>query len=98
RIEFRALGTGCVVTTTEAAAVHAAQAAVTRELATVDATCSRFRADSDLERVNDGAGTAVPVRGTLLDALDVAVRAAQLTDGDLDPTIGTALVTLGYDR
>ena len=26
------------------------------------------------------------------------MRAAQLTDGDVDPTLGAALIALGYDR
>ncbi len=30
--------------------------------------------------------------------LDAALTAARLTDGDVDPTIGAALVALGYDR
>jgi thiamine biosynthesis lipoprotein len=98
RVEFRALGTGCVVTTTDAHSINAACEAVTTELAAIDAACSRFRSDSDLERVNDNAGRAVPVGTLLLDAIDVAIRAAQLTDGDIDPTIGSALITLGYDR
>ena len=34
----------------------------------------------------------------LLDALDVALDAARWTDGIVDPTIGTALRALGYDR
>lgn len=34
----------------------------------------------------------------MLDALSAALRAARLTDGDVDPTIGTALIALGYDR
>ncbi len=98
RVEFRALGTGCVVMSVDATAIVAAQAAALRELAAVDAACSRFRDDSDLEQVNGHPGTPVAVSTLLLDALDVARRAAQLTDGDLDPTIGTALITLGYDR
>jgi thiamine biosynthesis lipoprotein len=34
----------------------------------------------------------------LLAAVDVALRAARLTDGDVDPTVGTAVRILGYDR
>jgi thiamine biosynthesis lipoprotein len=34
----------------------------------------------------------------LAEAVAVALRAAQLTDGDLDPTVGGALADLGYDR
>jgi thiamine biosynthesis lipoprotein len=31
-------------------------------------------------------------------AVQAALRAARLTDGDVDPTVGQALVALGYDR
>jgi thiamine biosynthesis lipoprotein len=34
----------------------------------------------------------------LLEAVQVALRAARLTDGDVDPTVGEALIALGYDR
>jgi thiamine biosynthesis lipoprotein ApbE len=34
----------------------------------------------------------------LAEAVAVSLRAAQLTDGDLDPTVGGALADLGYDR
>ena len=98
RAEFHALGTGCVVMTSEAVALSAAHHEVIGELARIDAACSRFRSDSDLERVNNNPGRPVAVSACLLDALDVAFRAAQITDGDLDPTIGSALITLGYDR
>jgi len=33
-----------------------------------------------------------------LEALEVALRAAALTDGDVDPTVGRALELAGYDR
>ncbi|HEY3832259.1 MAG TPA: FAD:protein FMN transferase [Acidimicrobiia bacterium] len=98
RVEFHALGTGCVVVTSDAAAVSLAHHAVVEELAQIDASCSRFRPDSDLERVNDNPGRAIGVSTCLLDALDIAMRAARITSGDLDPTIGSALIMLGYDR
>ena len=34
----------------------------------------------------------------LLEAVTVALRAARLTGGDVDPTVGQALISLGYDR
>ena len=37
-------------------------------------------------------------RALLLDAIEVALRAAALTDGEVDPTIGGALIVAGYDR
>ena len=97
RRAFRALGTGCVVATLDATALHRAVTIVESELARVDRACSRFRDDSDLARVNRAAGAAVEVDPLLLEALEVAQRAALITDGDLDPTVGGAMVALGYD-
>jgi thiamine biosynthesis lipoprotein ApbE len=64
-----------------------------RELDAIDRACSRFRSDSDLTRVNTRAGgRPVPVSQLLIEALEVALRAAELTGGDVDPTVGAALV------
>ena len=43
-------------------------------------------------------GEALPVSPLLAAAVAAALRAAEETDGDLDPTVGSALVALGYDR
>jgi thiamine biosynthesis lipoprotein ApbE len=76
-----------------------ASAILTRELEAIDRACSRFRADSDLTRVNALAGgRPVPVAPLLIEALLLALRAAELTDGDVDPTVGAALLLAGYDR
>jgi thiamine biosynthesis lipoprotein ApbE len=40
----------------------------------------------------------VSVSPLLAEAVAVALRAARLTDGDVDPTVGGALAALGYDR
>lgn len=95
---FRALGTTAVVAVTDDAALPRARAAAEREIAAIDAACSRFREDSDLMRVNACAGSTVRVRPLLLDALRTALRAAAATGGLVDPTIGRTLRTLGYDR
>lgn len=64
----------------------------------VDRACSRFRPDSDLARANAAVGRWVRVDPLLVDAVAVAVRAAELTDGLVDPTLGRALARIGYDR
>src|SRR5207249_6380351 len=64
----------------------------------IDVACSRFREDSELTHANRDAGSWADVSPLFLEALDVAVRAARLTDGLVDPTIGAALRVLGYDR
>jgi thiamine biosynthesis lipoprotein len=93
-----ALGSTASVVVSDPAALDAARAAVQSELAAVDLACSRFRSDSDLSRVNAGAGRAVRVGALLLEAIEVALRAAAVTEGIVDPTIGHALILAGYDR
>jgi FAD:protein FMN transferase len=93
-----ALGTSVVVRVTDLAALARARAAVEGELAAIDRACSRFRADSELSRANARAGRWVQVDELLLDALELALRAAALTGGDVDPTLGRALELAGYDR
>ncbi|MDI6908710.1 FAD:protein FMN transferase [Nocardioides sp.] len=73
-------------------------ARVVRELMQeVEAAVSRFRGDSELERVNDAAPRLLTV-GPLTRALvETALAAARRTDGAVDPTVGSHLVALGYD-
>jgi len=94
----RALGTYATVATTDPAALEQAYAVLTAELAAVDAACSRFRRDAELWRVNHARGRPVRVGPLLAQALEVALAAARLTGGDVDPTCGTSLIRLGYDR
>ena len=76
----------------------AARRAVEAELAEIDAACSSFRQDSELAGVNAAGGRPVRVSSLLQEAVAIALRAAALTDGRVDPTVGRALVLAGYDR
>jgi thiamine biosynthesis lipoprotein len=98
RADWEALGTSVVLLVDDPAALAMARAIVERELRAIDRACSRFRPDSDLERANAGAGRFVGVDPLLIEAVEVALRAAALTDGDVDPTVGNALILAGYDR
>jgi len=93
-----ALGTTAELRVGDPPALDAAVSVVERELARFDAACSRFRDDSELSRVNARAGRPVDVSPLLLDALELALRGARLTEGALDPTIGVPLEQAGYDR
>jgi thiamine biosynthesis lipoprotein ApbE len=95
---WEALGTSVVVRVIDPGALDAARAAVARDLARIDRACSRFRADSELSDVNARAGRPTQISPLLAEALEVALRAAELTDGDVDPTVGRALELAGYDR
>ena len=62
----------------------------------VDLACSSFREDSGLAALNRGGGQPVAISPLLADHLEAAIRAAEITDGDVDPTVGEALVALGF--
>jgi thiamine biosynthesis lipoprotein ApbE len=95
---WQALGTSVVLRVADPGALAPARAAVEGELVAIDRACSRFRADSELSCVNARAGRSTPASALLMEALDIAVRAAEQTDGDVDPTVGRALELAGYDR
>jgi thiamine biosynthesis lipoprotein len=95
---FRALGTSAKVVVIDPDALPDAIASVRDEVDAIDRSCSRFRPDSELARLHAGAGSWVEVDPVLIDAVEVALRAAILTDGDVDPTVGESLLLVGYDR
>jgi thiamine biosynthesis lipoprotein len=83
---------------TDPEALDPARAAVEAELEAIDLACSRFRPDSELERLNAGAGTEVAVGPLLLEAVEVALHGAHISGGLVDPTVGNAMDAIGYDR
>lgn len=98
RAQWNALGTSVDLRVTDENALEVAREIVERDLARIDRACSRFRPDSDLSRVNAQPGRLVRVDPVLVEAIDVALRAARMTDGEVDPALGTALLLAGYDR
>ncbi len=98
RDTFEVFGTTAVLLVTGHRAAGPARAIAAEALARVDAACSRFRPDSELSRLNAAGGAPLVVSQTFADLLAAALRAAQLTGGDVDPTCGGALMALGYDR
>ena len=95
---FPALGTTAVLIVYPTQATDAARAVLEDELVAIDAACSRFREDAELVRLNRSSGRWFEASPLLLIAITVALRAARLTDGAVDPTVGRALRLLGYDR
>jgi thiamine biosynthesis lipoprotein ApbE len=96
--EWTALGCWVHLVVTDRAALDAARSMLAADLADLDAACSRFRADSELVALDRAQGRPVRLSPLLADAVAVALRAAELTDGDVDPTVGEAIVAAGYDR
>jgi hypothetical protein len=98
RSRFDALGT-CVelVTAGRPAALDTATRLLRDHLDALDAACGRFRVDCELARVRASAGRAVPVSPLFAAAVAVELWTAEQADGDVDPTLGAALVAAGYD-
>lgn len=102
RTEWRAMGTRCAAAVTvgqeDERESRWALAAAQDEVAACEAELSRFDSASDLSRLNAASGKWVPVGPRLLEALSLALRAREETDGRFDPTVLPALVAAGYDR
>jgi len=96
--EFPVFGTTAVLLVTEEALLGEARAIADAELAAVDHACSRFRPDSELSILNKTPGRLTRVSELFATLIAEALRAAELTEGDVDPTVGEALVAAGYDR
>lgn len=90
--QFPLWGGKAVVLVTEPAGLDAALAHVRRTVEAFDLACSSFREDSELAGLNRSSGAAVAVSRLLYQAVSAAVRAAELTDGVVDPTVGQVLV------
>src|SRR5690349_12081871 len=94
---LKAIGTTAIVVVEEPA-VREAERLLAAELDAIDRACSRFRPDSELMRANDAAGRLTPTSPLFTEAVRIALRAAEQTEGAVDPTVAPALVALGYDR
>jgi thiamine biosynthesis lipoprotein len=75
---------------------------IAAQLDAVDLACSRFRDDSELaevqRRLRDHPDQAVTISSLLAALVDAALRSAERTGGDVDPTLADDLTALGYDR
>lgn len=69
-----------------------------RRLAELEGRWSRFRADSEVSRLNAAAGRTLEVSADTALLVQRAREAWRLTDGAFDPLLLRALERLGYDR
>lgn len=84
------------VVVTDLGQAEQAQNIVQEVLAGVDLACSRFRADSELAVNRAAFAEGYEASDILATLIDAALRAAVLSDGAVDPTLGNRLVSLGY--
>jgi thiamine biosynthesis lipoprotein ApbE len=93
----RALGGSLRVVVTRPSDLAPAKAAVDEVVRAVDLAASRFRDDSELSRLNAIPDREVIVSPLLAKLIAAALRGARLTDGAVDPTIGSAMKLAGYN-
>jgi thiamine biosynthesis lipoprotein len=95
-------GTTARVVVTDPGVADEAEALVRDRLEAVEDACSRFREDSELavaqRRLARRPGQPVVVSPMLAQLIRAGLRAAERTDGDVDPTLADDLAALGYDR
>jgi thiamine biosynthesis lipoprotein ApbE len=95
-VDDHALGTSVRLVVTRPGGLRRAKTAVDTLLRAVDEACSRFREDSELSRLNAAPGRETEVSPLLATALAAALRAARLSGGAVDPTVGPAVRAAGY--
>lgn len=97
RLEFRAMGCH-MLALVDAPQVVSQMNQVPNWFEDWEQTLSRFRADSELSRLNQNAGEPMPVSDTLWQVLHASLHAARQSNGIVTPTLLAALESAGYDR
>lgn len=85
-------------TDTDALLADALLADAWAHIETLEGHWSRFRPDSEISALNRRSGAPVVVSADTFGLVAHAIAAWRLTEGRFDPTVGSALVALGYDR
>ena len=94
--QWRRWSTDMHLLVTRPGALAGARTVVDAELDAIESAASRFRPDSEICALT--GGVCAPVSPLLAHLIEDALAAARFTDGDVDPTVGSALIALGYDR
>ena len=97
KIRFPAMGTEVTVLLTGTVPVGTV-GRIRALFAHWEETLSRFRADSELSRLNRHAGRPVAVGPLLWRVVVAALSAAEATAGAFDPTLGRQMAANGYGR
>lgn len=97
-MEWRLWSTCARLVVTDPAVLDGARGVVDAYLRDVDDAANRFRDDSEISTLAPGRDGWAQLSPVLTDLVRAALVAAAFTDGDVDPTVGTALRRIGYDR
>jgi thiamine biosynthesis lipoprotein len=95
---FEVWGTTASLLVADSERLTLAKELLDRELTAVGDAGSRFQADSELSRLNAAAGRPVRISPLFAELLAESLRIALATGGAVDPTVGGAVISAGYDR
>lgn len=98
RLEFDIWSTTATLLVTDPGVMDTAAARFTDVLDRVDAACSRFRADSEINRILADPGRPGPLSPVLNAVVERSLRVATATGYLVDPTVAAAVIAAGYDR
>ncbi len=98
RLDFEIWSTTASLVVTDPDALDVAAALLREVLHRIEVTCSRFRADSEINQVLREPGSPVELSADLNAAITQALRAASATGYLVDPTVAAAVIAAGYDR
>jgi thiamine biosynthesis lipoprotein len=93
---FTAMGVTNTVAVEDQAFLAEALTVVRDEVRQIDEVCSRFKAGSELSRLNERAGAQTAISPLLEDALLAALQAADMSGGLVDLTVGERVREIGY--
>jgi len=98
--QFRAMGTevGLWLWHTNQSTAHRALRQIEQFFAQTEDSLSRFKAGSELSRLNRAAGKPFTASPLLFNLVEAALTWRKRTGGIFDPTILKALLAHGYDR
>ncbi len=93
----RVMGVGCTVTVAGDDAPELARRGL-RRLGELESLWSRFRAESDISRINGAGGSPVRVDAATIHLIEHMVAGVSSTDGDFNPTLLPLQVAAGDAR
>jgi thiamine biosynthesis lipoprotein len=99
RIEFKAMGCQMVaLVDSDDVPAHDALGLVPAWFERWESSLSRFRPESELNRLNRQSGQIIPVSDVMYQVLQCSLDAARASAGIVTPAVLDALETAGYDR
>jgi FAD:protein FMN transferase len=92
---WNAIGTTVRIAVTDPVRIGAAEELARRRLEALDSACSRFRPDAEILTLSETPRQVSPL---LFRIVEVSREVARYTEGAVDPTVGSTMLALGYDR